>query len=175
LAEDAAKDKPAPEQPAVASTPDPEPAPAPTPAPSPVRYAGYSPTGGAYWTEIPSGGDWSSPVETEETPGRLYRTTVHGPDGLILIIDHTPLEQAGFGGDYDSRRELSHPWFGSMTEYTFSGGNIPECQTTTCVDYIVNSEGSGPGFGVLAGGTTDSGLAHSIARHVAETLVVEDA
>jgi len=160
-----------------AQTPEPAPEPAPTPAPrpKPVRYTGYTPAGGGYWTEIPSGGGWSSPAESEETAGRLYRTTVRGPDGLLLIIDHTPLEPAAFGAGYDSRRELPHPWFGSMTEYVFSGGRIPECQTTTCVDYIVNSAGSGPGFGVLAGGTTDAGLAQSIARHVAETLVVEDA
>jgi pyrroline-5-carboxylate reductase len=62
-----------------------------------------------------------------------------------------------------------------MTEYVFPGGRIPECQTTTCMDYIVNSAGSGPGFGVLAGGTADRGLAQSIARHVAQTLVVEGA
>ena len=71
-------------------------------------------------------------VETEETPGRLYRTTVRGPDGLVLIIDHTPLEPAAFGSGYDSRRELSHPWFGSMTEYTFSGGRIPTSRAGCC-------------------------------------------
>jgi hypothetical protein len=160
-----------------ARTPEPaaEPAPTPAPRPNPVRYTGYSPAGGGFWTEIPSGGGWSAPVETEETRGRLYRTTVRGSDGLLLIIDHTPLEPAAFGAGYHSRRELPHPWFGSMTEYLFTGGSIPECQTTTCVDYIVNSAGSGPGFGVLAGGTTDTALARSIARHVAKKLVVEDA
>ena len=97
-----------------------------------------------------------------------------GAQGFILIIDYTPLEPAAFGNDFDARRELPHPAFDSMTEYVFSGGYIPECADSTCVDYIVNDEAGGFGYGVLAGGTSDPGLARDVARRVAEGLVYEN-
>ena len=144
------------------------------PAPvRPARWVAYSPSTLGYSTEIPAGRGWSEPAETEPTPNRLHRTTVTGPDGFVLVIDYTPLEPATFGGDYDARRELDHPFFGSMTEYVFSGGNFPQCADSTCVDYIVNDEQGGFGYGVLGGGTEDPGLARDVARRVAESLTYE--
>ena len=140
----------------------------------PARYVPYTPSTFGYSTELPAGRGWSEPAETEPTPNRLYRTTVRGPQGFVLIIDYTPLEPAAFGNDFDARRELPHPAFDSMTEYVFSGGNIPECADSTCVDYIVNDEAGGFGYGVLAGGTSDPGLARDVARRVAEGLVYEN-
>jgi hypothetical protein len=133
----------------------------------------YTPSTFGYSTELPAGRGWSEPAETEPTPNRLYRTTVRGPEGFILIIDYTPHEPATFGHGYDARRELSHPEFGSMTEYVFSGGVIPEC-AKSCVDYIVNDDAGGFGYGVLAGGTSDPGLARDVGRRVAESLVYND-
>jgi Protein kinase domain len=139
----------------------------------PARWVPYSPATFGYSTELPAGRGWSEPAESEPTPNRLYRTTVTGPDGFVLVIDYTPLEPATFGGDYDARRELDHPFFGSMTEYVFSGGNFAQCADSTCVDYIVNDEQGGFGYGVLGGGTDDPGLARDVARRVAESLTYE--
>jgi hypothetical protein len=150
------------------------PEPKPPPAPEPVRYTSYSPSAGGWSAELPAGGDWSDPDETEETAGRRFRTTVRGSDGVFVIVDYTPLEEASFGGDPDSTREFSHPVFDSMTEYIFSNGGFPECENTTCVDYILNAASTGPGFAVLAGGGTDASLAKNIARHAADSLVPED-
>jgi serine/threonine protein kinase len=136
----------------------------------PARYVSYTPKTFGYSTEIPAGRGWSAPTESEPTANRLYRTTVRGPQGFVLIIDYTPHEPAAFGHGYDARRELPHPQFGSMTEYVFSGGIIDECQQTTCVDYIVNADAGGFGYGVLAGGTSDPGLARDVGHHVAESL-----
>ena len=96
-----------------------------------------------------------------------------GPDGFVLVIDYTPLEPATFGGDNDARRELDHPFFGSMTEYVFSGGNFPDAPDSTCVDYIVNDEQDGNGYGVLGHGTDDPALARNVARRVAVSLTYE--
>ena len=59
------------------------------------------------------------------------------------------------------------------TEYVFSGGNFPQCADSTCLDYIVNDEQGGFGYGVLGGGTDDPGLARDVARRVAESLTYE--
>ena len=147
--------------------------PSASPPARPARFVDYTPSSFGYSTQLPAGKGWSEPAETEPTPNRLYRTTVRGPRGFILIIDYTPHEPAAFGHGYDARRELSHPEFGSMTEYVFSGGVIPEC-AKSCVDYIVNDDAGGFGYGVLAGGTSDPGLARDVGRRVAESLVYND-
>jgi serine/threonine protein kinase len=139
-----------------------------------VSYVDYTPSTSGYSTEIPQGSDWSPPSETEPTPGRLLRTTINGPGGLVLIIDFTPQEPAQFGGDYDSSRELGQAAFGTMTEYVFSGGSIPQCQRSRCVDYVINDEARGLGYGVLAGGSDNFALAQEVARHAAEFLVYKD-
>lgn len=145
--------------------------PRPLPPVRPARYVSYTPPTFGYSTEIPAGRGWSAPAESEPTTNRLYRTTIRGPRGFVLIIDYTPHEPAVFGHGYDARRQLAHPQFGSMTEYVFSGGIIDECQQTTCVDYIVNDDAGGFGYGVLAGGTSDPGLARDVGRRVAQSLV----
>ena len=136
-----------------------------------VKFADYTPSTGGYSTQIPRGNGWSPPSETEPTPGQLFRTTINGPDGIVMLIDFTPLEPAQFGGDYDSLRELGQAAFGTMTEYVFSGGNIPQCRRSRCVDYIINDEARGSGYGVLAGGSDNFTLARQVARRAAETLV----
>jgi hypothetical protein len=167
-----AKERPAPtettttQEPTTSSEPPDE---GPAPA-RPARYDSYTPATFGYSAELPAGPGWSKPAESEPTPNRLYRTTVRGPNGYVLIIDYTPNEPAAFGGDYDAKRVLEHPFFGSMTEYVFSGGKIPQCAGSPCLDYIVNDQDGGFGYGVLGGGTDDSGLTRDVTRHVAESL-----
>jgi hypothetical protein len=149
------------------TTLDPPPAREPTLLARPAAYTQYAQSSGGYSTELPTGSGWSAASESEPTPGRLYRTVVRGPGGFILLIDYTPSDAAGVTPDADSVEELSHPSFGSMTEYVFSGGSIPECANTTCVDYIMNA---GSGYAVLAGGSSDFAVAREVAHHVAESL-----
>jgi serine/threonine protein kinase len=136
--------------------------------PQPVSYMNYS--GPGYNAQVPTGADWAAPAQSEPSPGRLYRTSVRGPNGLFAIIDYTPNEKAQFGNyPYQSRTEVGQTAIGSATRYVFTGGKLPECQRSTCVDYIMNDPASGHGFGVLAGGG-DFAAASSIARTMAESL-----
>jgi hypothetical protein len=75
-----------------------------TPAESPARdetgpdgtsYEPYSPRFGGYTTVVPSDGDWEL-IPEREVGGGLRRTTIRGPRGIELWIDHTPFERAVF-------------------------------------------------------------------------------
>jgi predicted Ser/Thr protein kinase len=126
-------------------------------------FTGYDAPSG-YSAKLPAGPDWSDPSESEPTPGQLFRVQVAGPAGTTLIVDHTPAEVPEFRGAADSTRTVTHPLFGVATEYLFSGGDIPACTPGPCVDYLID-DGSGGGWGVLAGGE-DFPLARSVAREV---------
>jgi hypothetical protein len=122
-----------------------------------------------YHAEIPSGNGWSEPAESYPTGGGLLRTIVHGPEGQTLIIDRTPDEVPQLGGDYESTQEVSQPEFGTATKYVFSSSEgIPECSGAPCVDYLIE-DGSGGGWGVLAGGPSVS-AADEVARAVADSI-----
>ena len=140
----------------------------PSPPPPSVSYTNYS--GPGYNAQVPTGTDWASPAQSEPVPGRLYRTSVRGPNGLFAIIDYTPSDKAEFGTyKYESRSDVGQTALGSATRYVFTGGKLPECERSTCIDYIMNDPASGHGFGVLAGGG-DFATASSIARTIADSL-----
>jgi hypothetical protein len=145
-----------------------------TPPSSPVArpdFVGHSAFG--YQAQIPSGAGWSSPSDSQPTPGRLFRTSVRGPSGMFVIIDYTPSEAATFGGRYDSKQDVGQTAFGTASKYVFQGGRLPECERARCVDYIINDRASTQGFGVLAGGP-DFGLVSDIASTVAESLTAPE-
>jgi hypothetical protein len=133
-----------------------------------VSYDTY--TGPAFQAKLPSGAGWAPAAQSQPTPGQLYRTSVRGPGGMFVIVDYTPFEAATFGGSYRSRTQVGQTAFGSATKYVFQGGRLPECQRSTCVDYIINDPAGGGGFGVLAGGGSTTS-AEQIARTVAESVV----
>jgi hypothetical protein len=133
-----------------------------------VAYDTYY--GPAFQAKLPSGAGWAAPAQSQPTVGELFRTSVRGPGGMFVIIDYTPFEAATFGGSYRTRTEVGQTAFGSATKYVFQGGRLPECQRSTCVDYIINDPAGGGGFGVLAGGGS-SAAAEQIARTVAESVV----
>ena len=136
--------------------------------PASVSYADYS--GSAFNARLPTGGGWAPPSQSEPTPGRLFRTNLRGPNGLFAIIDYTPFEPAVFGsGRYQSRTDVGQTAFGLATKYVFQGGRLPECQRSTCIDYIVNDRSTGAGFGILAGGG-DYATAASVAQTIAESV-----
>lgn len=114
----------------------------------------YTSTRGGWAADIPSGNGWSEPVESEPTPGQLYRTEITGPAGAVLIIDATPFEAPTFNAETQSRQAVSHPAFDSAVEIIFQGSeNIASCVANQCVDFLL-SNGSG-GYAVLAGGPGD--------------------
>lgn len=127
----------------------------------------------SYSAELPQGDGWSTPIESFPTGGALLRTTVDGPGGLFVLIDRTPYEVPQLGGDFESSRTVSHPRFGTATEYVFSTSEIiPECSNAPCVDYLIE-DGSGGGWGVLAGGT-DVAEAQALAGEVARSITESD-
>ncbi len=151
-----------------AGAPVSSPADSPPAAADPTSYFDYY--GPAFRARLPNGSGWSAPASSQPTPGKLFRTSVQGPDGLFAIIDYTPFEAATFGGDYSSKSNVGQTAFGSATRYVFQGGSLPECQRSTCIDYIINDVSSGEGFGVLAGGGS-SETAAAVAQTIAESLV----
>ena len=143
--------------------------------PKTVAFREYTPSTGGYATQIPEGPGWSKPSETEpSTKGQLYRTTLRGPGGMVLIIDYTPTEAASFGGSATATRTVDQAAFGTATEYEFTGGVIPQCETRQCVDYIVNDAAHGGGYGILAGGSRDFARAKRIALKVTQSMVYSD-
>jgi hypothetical protein len=147
-------------------------APAEAPA-APVSYRGYTPSTAGYTASIPTGADWSEPLESEPTAGRLFRTTIDGPGGMIVLIDYTPAEPAQFGRDAQSATPVEHPLFDSATEYVFTGGVVPECDTVQCVDFILNSSSTEAGYAVLVGGSDDFAQARRIGRAVMRSLAYD--
>lgn len=142
-----------------ATEPAAEPQPEAEPAPEPARYTPYSGSSGDWQTVVPSGAGWQSPVESQRPSGGV-RTTVRGPEGAVLLIDHTPDAAARFGSKYRTRRELPQPWFASMTEYRLADD---------AVGYLLNASEAGPGFRVFA-----SGVDPAVARRVASRLTYVD-
>jgi len=134
---------------------------------TPVAYRDY--TGPAFQAKIPTGSGWAAPSQSEPTPGQLFRTNVRGPNGLFVAIDFTPLEAAKFGGRYTTRTEVGQTAFGSAARYEFQGGRLPECQSSPCIDYIINGNGAsgGSGFAVVAGGGAGAAqIAQTVANSV---------
>jgi hypothetical protein len=130
----------------------------------------YASETGGWSAEIPTGGGWGSSVETEPTPGQLFRTEITGPNGTVLIVDSTPFEAPTFNAESQSRTVVDHPTFGSAEKIVFQGSdNIESCVTGTCVDYLLASPDGG-GFGVLAGGPGDFDALQDIAERVALSL-----
>jgi len=122
----------------------------------------------SYRTIVPSGPEWTTKPESEVNPG-LFRTTIFGPRGIEIWIDHTPDEEARFarrGRAVQKRRRIDHPVFGLADEWVFRGG-LSRCESVPCVDYLMNSPGKG--YAVLGGGG-DYGTARAEAQRVALRL-----
>lgn len=139
----------------------------------PVSYRDYTPSTLGYSARIPTGPGWSEPLESEPTAGRLFRTTVDGPDGMLVLIDYTPEEPASFGYDEQSASSVTHPLFDSATAYVFSGGLVPECEVSQCIDYILNDSSIEAGYAVLVGGSEDFAQAQRIGRAVMQSLAYD--
>ena len=117
--------------------------------------------------QMPTGPDWSEPEVSEPSAG-IIRTSLAGPGGLEVIIDHTPAEAATFK-PADRCEQTTLPGVPYAAKCVFEGGSLEPCQRARCIDYLMNAGVDGPGWGVLVGGG-DFKEAQRIARRIATTL-----
>jgi serine/threonine protein kinase len=150
-----------------ADTPTKTPPGSQTPPAAPLTYSPYATTG--YATVLPAGDGWS-PRRESVVNNAIYQTKTAGPDGTVVIVDYTPALPAVFK-PASSCTAIDHPAFPSAEKCVFRGGKYPQCQSSTCVDYLLNSTSSGPGYAVLVGGGTDPGRTQVIAKRVSDALV----
>jgi hypothetical protein len=134
-----------------------------------LTYTSYTDSAAGWTAEIPTGGGWSAPTQSQPSSAR-FTTRIQGPNGMFLLIDTTPSDTPAFGGaPIDSRASVSAPNIGPATKIVFQGNsNFPECEGGLCVDYLIPS-GAG-GYAILAGGGGDLGAAEEVASHVLSTL-----
>lgn len=135
-----------------------------------VSYTSYTDSAAGWTAEIPTGGGWSQPTQSQPTPGRLFETQLTGPNNLFLVVDYTPSDTPGFSGaPVESRSTASSPNFGTVQKIVFQGNsNFPLCESGLCVDYLIPS-GSG-GYAILAGGGSGLSEAQEVADHLLATL-----
>ncbi len=136
--------------------------------PAATRFEPFTSEAGAFEALLPSGGDWSEPDVTTVGEG-ILRTRLAGPDGLEVIIDHTPNEAATFK-PANRCEQTSLPGVPYAAKCVFRGGSLEPCQRARCVDYLMNAGVDGPGWGVLVGGTEDFAETERIASRIAESL-----
>jgi hypothetical protein len=115
-----------------------------------LRFASVAANG--FQAQLPTGRGWSAPATSEPAPGRLFRTTVRGPDGAFVFVDSTPNIKPAFAATYLSKQRVGQTAFGSAVRYVFQDGLFPECRRSRCVDYQISIPGSPGGLAVLAGG-----------------------
>ena len=126
----------------------------------PLSFEGYVSEEGGYSTVVPSG--WSLDTRTSsDGSDLLHRATFTASDGTTLLIDSTPTTPPTAPDGVTTSQTLPHPTFGSVREYVFSGGSLPQC-SASCVVYQID-DGQGGGYAVLGGGGN-----HDTARVVAE-------
>ncbi len=106
----------------------------------------------------PAEGGWAAPSRTAQSGGALHRVRQAGPDGRVIIVDHTPGQAASFATRRgDERRAVPGTAAGTVTGYGFSDrriSGIPECGAGYCVDVPLNLGPNGPEWGVLAAAPT---------------------
>jgi hypothetical protein len=136
--------------------------------PAPTRFERFTSEPGAFEALMPTGEDWSEP-EVETVGEGIFRTRLSGPDGLEVIVDHTPDEAATFK-PADRCQETKLPTVPYAAKCVFSGGSLAPCQRSRCVDYLMNAGVDGPGWGVLVGGGPDFAETERIARRIATSL-----
>ena len=123
---------------------------------------------GGFSVDVPAGADWTTPQERRVNPG-LWEVRTEGPSGLEVIVNYTP-EEAASVQPADSCAAVDHPEFSLARKCVFRGGTIDVCQTSTCIDYLLNDSTGGPGYAVLVGGGTRA-QAEDIADAMAASFV----
>ena len=118
---------------------------------SPPTFEPFTSEEASFKTVMPTGEGWSEPDVTSMSGGAIIRTTVTGPDGHEVIIDHTPNEAATFEPS-DRCVESDHPNVQYSAHCEFTGGSLAPCQRARCIDDLLNANVDGPGWAVVVGG-----------------------
>jgi hypothetical protein len=113
------------------------------------------------------GGGWKTPRRIERGSA-LERIRQQGPEGRLILVDHTPSQPAGFdtSGVAESRT-ITGTRFGDKPGYRFMDtriGSIPECARLWCVDVPLNQTDQGPGWGVLVAAPTPEEACATVER-----------
>ena len=137
------------------------------PPPATTEFEPVTSEAGGFEALLPSGGEWSEPDVSTVGEG-IVRISLAGPNGLEVIIDHTPNEAATFK-PADRCTETSLPGVPYAAKCVFQGGSLEPCRRSRCVDYLMNAGVDGPGWGVLVGGG-DFAETERIAKRIATTL-----
>jgi serine/threonine protein kinase len=143
----------------------------PTETPAPTEFAPFRSEAADFEADMPTGDGWSEPEVSTISDG-LLRTQLSGPDGLEVIIDHTPNEAATFK-PADRCKQTSLPTVPYAAKCVFRGGTLAPCRRSRCVDYLMNAGVDGPGWGVLVGGGSNFAETERIAKRIATTLTPE--
>jgi hypothetical protein len=121
-------------------------------------------------------GDWSKPTRSSQSGGALLRLRQRGPEGRLILVDHTPKQKAAFDtSNVLETRTIGGTAFGEATGYRFNDArisSIPECASAQCVDVPLNASENGPGWGVLVAAPTAEeawGLAERVVRATGPT------
>ena len=122
----------------------------PDDGPADFDYETFTSEAASFSTVVPSGDGWSEPDVSEPSEG-IVRTRFAGPDGLEIIIDHTPGEAATFK-PADRCKETDHPTVQYSARCEFTGGSLEPCQRARCIDDLLNAGVDGPGWAVVVGG-----------------------
>jgi hypothetical protein len=122
----------------------------PDDGPTDFDYEPFTSEAASFSTVIPSGDGWSEPDVSEPSEG-IIRTSIAGPDGLEIIIDHTPGETATFKPP-ERCKETDHPTVQYSARCEFTGGALEPCQRARCIDDLLNAGVDGPGWAVVVGG-----------------------
>ncbi|CAB4907512.1 unannotated protein [freshwater metagenome] len=121
--------------------------------------ADYVAADGGWRTLVNRPGDgWEAPTRSMQGGGTLERLRQSGPDGRLILVDHTPSQAASFDtSDVLETRTITGTRFGDRPAYRFRDGrigSIPECSRLQCVDAPLNQGDRGPGWGVLVAAPT---------------------
>jgi hypothetical protein len=147
------------------------------PLPADGAAATYVSADGTWRTLVarPDGG-WSKPTRSSQSGGALIRLRQRGPEGRLILVDHTPKQQAAFDtSNVLETRTIGGTAFGEATGYRFNDAriaSIPECASAQCVDVPLNASEDGPGWGVLVAAPTAEeawGLAERVVRATGPT------
>ncbi|WP_022930059.1 serine/threonine-protein kinase [Patulibacter americanus] len=129
------------------------------PLPADGAAATYVSSDGSWRTLVARpGGGWSKPTRSSQSGGALIRLRQRGPEGRLILVDHTPKQKAAFDtSNVLETRTIGGTAFGEATGYRFNDAriaSIPECASAQCVDVPLNASESGPGWGVLVAAPT---------------------
>ena len=123
----------------------------PDDGPTDFDYGPLNSEAASFRTVVPTGDGWSEPDVSELAGGEILRTRLTGPDGLEIIIDHTPNEAATFKPP-ERCEETQHPTVQYTARCVFTGGTLEPCKRSRCIDYLLNAFEDGPGWAVVVGG-----------------------